>query len=830
MVHSRLILRQLVRSPSQAAIFVVCVSLSLITLVALNGFSESVDRLTARDARQLHGADLILRSHAPFAPALQNAVKALESSKQVKSARLHEFYSVVRNAAQDRSLLAGIKVVTQGYPFYGEVVLASGRPLHEALIPGRTVVEKGLLERLGLIIGDRLRVGRQQLIIQDVVLSEPDRPVRFFAFGPRVFVAAEDLEALDLVSKNSRVHHTLLLKVQAPGNIEALAQGLRLAALPGQERVNTFRSAESRIKRFFDNFMFFLNLIGVFVLLLSGIGIHSTLTAFLREKEHTIAIIKAVGATGRFVTAHFMTVVLVLGLAGTLIGMILGVALQSFLPTLFAGLLPPNLEVTISGRALAEGGILGLGVVALFAFLPLYRLKDVKPALIFRKAEDSPSRKKAYYISVLAITAFFFAVILRLLQDAAMGLYFLAGISGFILLTAATTQGLLAMLRHVRPRSLALRQALRGLFRPRNATAPIIVTLTASLAVLFTIHLVEKNLDATFIRAYPKNVPNLFFIDIQPDQVEPLTTLIGQKPAYFPIIRARIRTVNGRPIDPVAERQRRGDNLAREFNLTYRDHLLEDEEFIEGRTLFQDNAPGIQVSVMDTVADMAGLKIGDRVGFNIQGVPLEAKVSSIRRRLSQSIRPFFYFVFPEPVLKKAPHTLFTALRVDPEAIATLQNRVVAQFPNISAIDATQTLKTLSRVMDKLSGIIRFFALFSTAAGLLIVISSVLATRSARIREAVYYKVLGAKNRFVLGVFALENCLIALISALQALVLSEAASYLIGTWKLNIPVQPFLLSGLVMVGMTQILVIGTGLLASRSILAQKPDEYLRNSQE
>ena len=285
-------------------------------------------------------------------------------------------------------------------------------------------------------------------------------------------IAAEDLASLDLVTKNSRVHHTLLLKVQTAGDVETLAQQLRRTALAGQERVDTFRSAQSRIKRFFDNFMFFLNLIGVFILLLAGIGIHSTLTAFLREKEHTIAIIKAVGATGPFVTGHFMAVVLVLGLAGTTMGMILGVALQNFLPTLFSGLLPPNLDVAISGRAMAEGAVLGLGVVALFAFLPLYRLRDVKPALIFRKAADPPPRKKAYYLSVLAIAAFFSAVILRLLQDTAMGLYFLAGISGFILLTALTTQGLLRLLRRVRPKSLPLRQALRGLFRPRNATAP----------------------------------------------------------------------------------------------------------------------------------------------------------------------------------------------------------------------------------------------------------------------------------------------------------------------------------------------------------------------
>jgi putative ABC transport system permease protein len=830
MVNRRLILRQLGRSPSQAAIFVVCVSLSLITLIALNGFSESVDRLMTRDAREIHGADLILRSHYPFSPALKNAVADLKRGSRVESARLHEFYSVVRNPAQDRTLLAGIKVVTGGYPFYGKVGLVSGRDLQQVLGPGKAVVGKGVLERLGLAVGDRLRVGRHQLVIEDVVASEPDRPVRFFAFGPRVFVNAADLNALDLVTKGSRIHHTLLIKTESSADIETMAVDLRRLARPGQERVDTFRSAKSRIKRFFDNFVFFLNLIGVFVLLLAGIGIHSTLNAFLRERRHTIAIIKALGGTSRFVTGHFMAVVLVLGLAGTLAGMLFGLALQFFLPTLFVGMLPPDLEVTVSGRALAEGAVLGLGVVALFAFLPLYRLQDVRPARIFRKAVEPPPRKKAYYVSVLAIAAFFSFLILRLLQDTAIGFYFLAGISGFILFTTLTTRGLLGLLRRLRPGSLALRQALRSLFRPRNATVSIIVTLTASLAVLFTIHLVEKNLDATFVRAYPETVPNLFFIDIQPDQVQPLTRVLGRTPVFYPIIRARMRTVNGQAIDPAAERRRRGDNLSREFNLTYREHLLEDEAIVSGRSLFEPGGPASQVSVMDTVADMAGLKIGDRVGFNIQGVPLEARVSSIRRRVSQSVRPFFYFVFPPGILAKAPQTLFTAIRVAPQRVGDLQNRVVAQFPNVSAIDVSQTVQSLSQVMTRLSGIVRFFALFSTAAGLLIVISSVLATRSARIREAVYYKVLGARKRFVLAVFTLENSLIALISALQALGMSQAASYLIGTWRLDIPVRPFVLSGVAMILLTQALVVGTGLLASRSILAQKPDEYLRTSTE
>ena len=825
MLHLVFIKRQVARSRKQATVFVLCVVLSMITLIALNGFSSSVHQALIDDARRLQAGDIIIRSHYDFTPALQTAVTQLVTADRISAARLYEFYSIVRSAGEDRSLLAMLKVAGRGYPFYGEVVLASGKPFEEALQPGTVVVESGLLERLALSVGDPLRVGEVELAIADVVTLEPDRPVTFFSFGPRVFVHPNDLDALGLVDKTARVHHKLLLKIHDPAELEAIAATLSGAAEADLERVETFQETNSRMQRFFNNLLFFLNLIGIFTLLLAGIGIQSALSAFLKEKTYTMAIAKTLGATSRFITSHYLIVVMLLGLAGTLLGTLIGLGLQHLLPVLFSGFLPASLEVGLSWPAMLEGLLLGGVVVILFAFLPLYRLKDIRPIVIFRK-ESPPGRGGLpYVLTAAAIAIIFIGLILWQLRDVRLGLYFVGGILGFLILTAGVVQGVLLLLRKMRFKHLGLRQAIKGLFRPGNSTRPILITLTAALAVIFCIYLVEANLDRAYIQSYPEDAPNVFLIDIQKQQAGGVAELIGDAD-FYPVVRARIRAINEVKVNRAAEQKRRGDNLAREFNLTYRHHLLADERLLEGAALFRPDWEGPQVSVLDTVVRMRKMAVGDVLHFNIQGVPLSARIASVRTRTKESIKPFFYFVFPEKVLAPAPQTLFAAARVPKEQIAHLQNQVVARFPNISFIDITESVRVFSKVMHKLSGIIRFFTSFSIIAGLLIMISAIFATRATRMQEAVYFKILGATRGFVRRVFALENMFIGALSAILALGAAHGAAYLICARILDIAYRPFFGESLLMLLLPVAVVVAVGLGASRAVLRKRPVSYLR----
>ena len=369
-VLPRFLYREITHTRLHGLIFILCVALSLTTLTALNSFKAGVNKSLFKDARELHGADIILHSHYPLSSTLHQEADALVRQGQATSTMIHEFYSVVRTVDEQANLYAKIKVVDRNFPLYGRVELESGKALSSQLQKGTTVVARDVLQRLGLSIGDQLNVGAAGLRIVDVVNHEPDSPSNLLNFGPRVFVSADDLARIDLVKKGSRIQYERLLKLTNQENPDTAVKQLRQAADKDQERVNSYKEEGSRLKRFFDNLLFFLSLISIFTLLLAGLGMQSCLTALVRQKQQTIAIARAMGASNGFISFHYLLLVLLLGLIGSLLGIIFGWAVGGYLPTLFRGLLPIDGGTSISFADVGEGLTLGLAVVLLFTFLP----------------------------------------------------------------------------------------------------------------------------------------------------------------------------------------------------------------------------------------------------------------------------------------------------------------------------------------------------------------------------------------------------------------------------------------------------------------------------
>lgn len=830
MLHRRFLLREIWQGRRQALIFIFCVALSLATTVALNGFRRDIDRSITGDARALHGGDVILHSHYELSPGLRQALDRLQRQGKIAAAvDTYGFYSLIRSSRGERTQFANLKVVGEGYPFYGRVSLQSGRRLGQVLKAGEIVVAPEVLDRLQVRIGDRIHIGEALLRVADVVTFEAARPVDLFSFGPRVFVAAADLTVLDLIKKGSRVNYETLVKASRDSEVEPLAAELRAGSIAGQERVETFRTAGSRIKRFFDNLLFFLSLISLFTLLLAGIGMQSSLAALLREKETTLAIVKALGATTGFLYRHYLVLALLLGIIGSLAGSVAGMVLEGFLPRLFTGLLPPGSQVEVSILDLVQGMALGLAVVFFFTFLPLSRLNRVKPTAILRREENDGNRRVLYYLTRAVGLVFLTTLVVLQLRDLEVGLWFVGGSLALILVVSLLTRLVLRLSRRLSPRPLALRLAVRSLVRPGNATRAIVVTLSSSLAILLAIFLLERNLRQTFIDSYPAAAPNLFCLDIQKEQRDGFRSLVGGDVELFPVVRARLTSINGQPVVREKDETPRGDSLTREFNLTYRDDLLPDEELRRGRSLFRaakDGRIGLQVSILDTVAEMGDMEIGDVLRFSIQGVPLEAEVTSIRTRTRSKLYPFFYFVFPPQYLEKAPQTYFAALHRAKTEIPGLENRIVTAFPNVSVINMAASAAELGGLMHRLAGIITFFAAFSLLAGALILVSSILATRLARVREAVYYKILGGRSSFVLAVFFYENLLLGLTSAVFAVVLAQAINWAVCRFVLEIAVRADWMATLAVMTGTVVLVILLGVLSSVFILRQKPADFLR----
>jgi putative ABC transport system permease protein len=421
-------------------------------------------------------------------------------------------------------------------------------------------------------------------------------------------------------------------------------------------------------------------------------------------------------------------------------------------------------------------------------------------------------------------------LILWEIRDLKAGLWFVLGVGGLILLAAGSSALLLGFARRRRPRRLVPRLVLRGLQRPGSGTLVTLTTLVASLAVILAIRVVELNLDRTFVRSYPPDAPNVFFLDIQPGEREAFVAALDGRAELYPVVRARIRRIAGEAVDPDAPRPARGDSLTREFNLTYRDRLLEDEVVTAGPGLFDSGYAGAQVSVLEEVLDLHPLRLGESVTFTIGGVPLEARVTSLRRRSRSSIRPFFYFVLPPDLLREAPQTLFAAARVQPGDLPALQGRVAARFPSVSVIDVSETVRVFAGIMHRLSTVVRFFTWFSIAAGLLIVTSALLATRQARLRESVYYRLLGGRRLFVLRVFAAEHLTLGVAAAALALLFAEVVGWVVCERFIRIDFHPFPGAAAATAAATALLVLVTGLAGAVPALAKRPAVFLREVTE
>ena len=825
-IHVTFIVREIRRSSKQAFLFIVCMALALSSITAFSGLALSVDSSLAAQARELHAADIIIRSDDRLSPALDAAVQRFVVTNAIQRSGYRQFSSVVRADRVGESLLADIKIVETGYPCYGSVTLQSGRHFDQVLKKGYTIVGQNLLDLLGIKVGDVIEVGYHSLTISDVVVTEPDRPLDVFALGPRVFVSAADQEALGLIDKGSRIRYVTLLKVVDSTAIQALAEQLKRYADSTREHIDTYKTAKSTIKRFMDRFLFFMKLVGFFIMILAGFGIQATLSAFLKEKIYATAIMKTVGASNRFIMTQLFAVLAILGSGGIAAGLAAGYGVQRLLMRLLASLLPAHMEIAMGWLGIGQGIALGIGVVTVFAFLPLYRLRDTRPLMMMRREQEKVHFCVPVWGSVAIAALFFSALIICHLQDIVFSLWVIVGIAILLLITYLLTLGSLLLLRRLPIPQLVIRQAVRGLFRRGSATIQILLSLTASLAVIFTIFLVARNIEETFSHAFPAGVPNLFFLDIQPLQVQAFQQETNFQGAVYPVIRGRITAIAGEEIDPNAPGPPFGDRLSRVFNMTYREELLDTEKLISGESLFQPDWRSQQVSVLDDVLDMKKIKIGDEIVFNIQGVPLKARVSSIRTRTGESTTPFFYFVLPTELLKKAPQTYFSAQRVPQEQIAALQNRIVEKFPNITVIDVSEAAGALSRFLRQLSAVLQLFGALSMTSGLLILISAIVATRAERVLEAVYYKILGATRAFVFKVFTIESMAIGAVAACSALGISQSAAATLCLFAFGIGYNLFMGPSILLASAIIGIVVVVGIIAARGIMNHKPITLLR----
>jgi len=827
--------------------FFLCVALGVGAIVVLRSLVENVRVTLVGEARELVGADVVIRSRQAWTPETRDRILELASSPEfLDRAEMVETQTMLVAAGGTRAgatRLVDIRAIGPGFPFYGALELEDGRTYSHDVFAGHGVlVQPALLVELGLEVGDEVRIGGETFRIVGVVTR--DRVQREgLAFGPRVYVDVADLRATGLLGFGSRATEIVLTRVEAT-QVDRVTERLREALTRDVASVQSWRSLEDRLGRNLTIAENHLSLVGFAVLVLGGIGVWSVTRIVVQQKVRSVAILKCVGATSRQVLATYVVLMMWLAACGSLLGLALarlGMALVP--PSLLEPLGVTNIGLTYS--ASAQGLAVGLLVALLFALVPLIEMRHVKPLLLLRADTATSARQSDRYSWIIGglVLAALVAVAMWQAGSWRTGLYVSVGLAavGSVLSLAGRV-----LIRAVRPLTrssrFAVRHAVVSLGRPGNQTRVILLSVGLGCFFILGIRAVQANLLDEFAVQIGGNAPDLILIDIQPDQVDEVSRIVepfvARRPDLLPLMRARVAAVAGRRVNlPTREDLRREGVLLREYGVTSRSGLADNEQLVDGafwtgplESSTTDGGQDTEVSIEQDLAEEAGLGLGDVIRFDIAGQELSAVVTSVRQvAWGDTQNGGFVFVLrPGPAVERTPQTFigFVTVADRPEAQGLLQRALVSACPNVSVIDVGEVITSLRDIVNNVTFAVTLVGAVTLVSGVLILVGAVALTKVQRVYEAAIYRTLGASARLIATMVAIEYGVLGMLAgalgALGALGLSWAMSRRVFdiAWH---PTPGLLLIG---IAITAIAVGAIGLVASVDVVVRKPLATLR----
>jgi len=859
----RMLVRETRASWRRLLFFFLCVAIGVSAIAAMRSAIQNVRGGLAREARTLTAADLVIQgTRAWDAETLAIMDRHLRTVHVQGVTDLVETPTMVRPADPGKAVarMVELQAIEPAFPLYGTITLADGQTYrHELLQHGGAIVRPELLAQLGLRAGESIIIGRETFQIRGVLDSEPGRRTGVFTLGPRVLIDAADLPRTGLLMFGSRARYQRLVRLPDE-ELPRVMRDMRAEFRTKLVTVRSYRDTEDRIGHDLATAENYLGLVGYVMVILGGIGVWSVTRVFMQQKLQSIAVLKCVGASAWQVLSVYVAQVLLLSALGSALGLALGAVFLQAIPTQKLAAFG-NISTTLTWSASLQAFGIGVIVSLLFALVPLLEVRRVRPLLLLRDdiangtapATVTMGSAATWFRQIdwlrLTVTLLVIGALVTLAGWQAgswrIGVYVSAG---FILTAVALHLVGLLLVRVVRPLSnitwFPLRHAVKGFGRPGHQTRVILLAVGLGSFFILGIRLIEDSLLHEFNVALRPDAPDLFFVDIQKDQEAPLRQFLvslgsDPEPRLIPVLRARVTGVRGRELNLTSvEDVRERGSIAREFTVTYRDHLQPNERLVEGKFWSADSpdsrnpaAPPREpeVSIEQSLRAHAGLRLGDHVRFDILGRPFEATVTSVRDvDWSDSRAGGFMFVFSPGLLSQAPHSYIAIMHgpADAMARARLQRDVVTQFPNVSVIDVREVLRTVEAVLNNITLAISIVGAVSLLCGLLILIGAVAMTKFQRLREVALLKTLGASSRIIATLLAIEYGLLGVLAGTVGAIAAWGLSWVISRRVLDIPWQPAPGTSLLAIMLTALLVGLVGVLASVDVLRRKPLAVLR----
>jgi putative ABC transport system permease protein len=817
------------------------IALGVGSLTGIKGFSHALQRAMSRSARELIAADLSVSMTGPLGRKDLDVLQTL-SGRGASLTRVTETLSMASSDTSPAPVLCSVKAVDpQQYPYYGNVELEPAGRLRDVLRDGTVVATQELLVRTGTSVGSSVTIGSEKFRVAAVLRTEPDRLASGFDWGPRILMTRAGLEKAGLIRFGSRATESFLYRLP-PGLPVEEARRVLKGGLERTARISDYHTPNQSVSRALERMTEFLSLIGMLSLLVGGLGVATTIHSYLQQKLDSIAVMKCLGGNSKQIIRVYLIQGALLGLAGSVLGIVLGYIVQLVFPTVLRGLLDLPTELDAAPSAAIQGFLIGLATTLLFLLPPLLAIRNVRPTRIFLREMPEThystlQRLRRDPMPALASLVLLFGIGCLTSWAAGSwkrGWYFSAGLVAAILVLAIAAKLLLAVVRRVpRPRLLALRHGLKNLGRPGAHVASVLVALGLGVGFVLTVYFVQTSLLPQIIQSAPADFPNLFLLGITERDRDPLWSFLSREPGVtdpgvpIPAVPARLRRIDGKTADQLALEHDERHFFQIEFILSWSERIPPDTKLVEGR--WWDAAADMpQISVGLGATRHLPLHVGSILEFESSGRLVRGRVANVRE--AEFARPGSsnQFLFSPGSLDGLPTSYVGAVRVAPGATAALQRALFARFPNVTSIDPGHIIARVQGLLDKVANVIRFIAAFAILCGVIMLATSVASTRYQRVREAVLLKTLGATRAQVARIQAMEFLTIGLMAGfIGAMIASAAAHILLGT-LLETEFRFQWATVLVGTLATAVLAIATGWIASRGVLRHRPLEILREN--
>ncbi len=776
----RLLWRESRGARGRMAFLVLCLVLGVGAVSGVSALVAAVDRGLRADSRELIAADLRVSSRDAL-PAELDAL--LEEAGAVASARVEELPTLIAAGPADApeagsSRLVNLKAAQRGYPFHGELVTEPAGLGVGDLGPDGCLVAAELAAALQLEPGDPVAIGGSTFHVRGAVLSEPDRLEFSMSLGPRVFVSVEGLERTSLLGLGSRVRHFRLVRLADGLDADALDSARRILDRGleglGRLRVETSEEAQPSVQRSLRNVERYLGLVALLSLLLGGVGVAQVVRTWIGERTQAVAVLRSLGMRPVEILRLYLIQVLVLALLASLLGVGLGLLLPLLGSRLAPDVLPPGAALAAPPRVVLRGLLLGLGIAGLFALDPLSAVYRVPPARVLR-AEAQPLSVPRW-MRVVTVGALLLGVLGSSwwqARDLTAALAFTGGLLALTLVLVLGARGVMALSARI-PRErlpVTLRHGVAALARPGAGTVASVVALGLGVLVIATLLLVERRLADELGGELPPDAPSLFLVDVQPDQWEPVRRTLLEHGARHvdstPVAMARLKEIGGVPVRELLRGSGDGRErwvLTREQRLTWRAELPASNTLVEGAWF--DPGDGVaEVSLEARFAADLGAAVGDRLVLDLQGVPVELVVTSLREVDWGSFQINFFFVVEPGVLEEAPHWRLASAQLDGEDEQAVQDALVGVAPNVTVLRVRPLLEKVAALLARIAEGVRILGLFAVGAGLAILAGAVSAGGIRRAREVALLKALGLTRAGVAALFLVEYGLVGLVAGL-----------------------------------------------------------------